>query len=159
MEILPLIIVMIFFALGIIGIFVPVLPEASLVWLGMLIYGFLTEFENLPGWFYVVQALAAILVLAADYIATAVGTKKFHGSKGSVIGASLGLLIGVITFPPFGIIIGPFLGALLGETIHGSSVEKSVHVSIGSLIGVLGGIFIKLIFVVAMIVWFFIQIF
>lgn len=159
MEVFPLIIAMIFFALGIIGIFVPVLPEASLVWLGMLIYGFLTGFENLPVWFYVAQALAAILVMVADYVATAVGTKKFHGSKGSVIGASLGLLIGVIAFPPFGIIIGPFLGALLGETLHGSSMEKSVHVSVGSLIGVLGGLFIKLIIEVAMIVWFFIQIF
>jgi uncharacterized protein YqgC (DUF456 family) len=158
MEILPLIIAMIFFALGIVGIFVPMLPEASLVWLGMLIYGLLTEFENLPVWFYVLQALVALLVMGTDYVATAVGTKKFHGSKASVIGATLGLFMGVIILPPFGIIIGPFLGALLGELLQGSSLEKSVHVSIGSLIGVIGGIFVKLIIVVAMIVWFIIQI-
>lgn len=158
METLPLIIAMSLFILGLIGTFVPVLPEASLIWLGMLIYGLLTGFENLSVLFYILQALAAILVMATDYLATAVGTKRFNGSKLSIVGASIGLLVGLLTLGPLGIIFGPFLGALMGEMIYGSSFQKAVRASIGSVIGILGGMFVKVIIQIIMIVWFFIKI-
>ncbi len=158
MDFLPIIVALSLFGLGILGTFLPILPGAILIWLGMFIYGFLTNFENLSVGFYIIQGLATILVTAVDYIATAVGTKRFKGSKASIWGASLGLFVGVILMGPLGIIFGPFLGALGGEMLVSRSIEKSISASIGAVIGILGGLFVKLGIEAVMIVWFFIRI-
>ena len=158
MELLPLILAIILFGVGILGTFLPILPGAILIWLGMFLYGFLTNFENLSVWFYIIQGLATILVTSVDYIATAVGAKRFSGSKASVWGATLGLFVGVIVMGPLGLIFGPFLGALSGEMLVSHSFDKSIRSSIGAVIGVVGGLFVKLAIEVVMIIWFFITI-
>jgi len=45
-------------------------------------------------------------------------TKKFGGSRAAVIGSALGLIAGMIFFPPLGLLIGSFLGAFAGELIN-----------------------------------------
>lgn len=155
MEFLPLILALVLFALGIIGTLLPVMPGPVLIWLGMLVYGLLTGFENLSLWFFILQGLAALLVMAVDYAATAVGTKRFGGSKVSMWGAVVGLFAGIIVLGPIGIVFGPFLGALVGEMLTGLPLEKAMRSSIGALVGLLGGLFVKLAIEAVMIFWFF----
>ncbi len=155
MDYFPLTLALILFVLGIIGTLLPVMPGPILIWLGMLVYGLLTGFENLPLGFFILQALAALLVMAVDYVATAVGTKKFGGSKVSMWGAVIGLFAGIIVLGPLGIVFGPFLGALVGEMLSGLPPDKAIRSSIGALVGLLGGLFIKLAIEAVMIYWFF----
>ncbi len=155
MEFWPLLLTMIIFLAGIVGTMLPVMPGPVLIWLGMLVYGLFTGFENLSFYFFFLQGLAALLVMAVDYAATAVGTKKFGGSRISIWGAVIGLFAGIILLGPIGLVFGPFLGALAGELLTGLPPEKAIRSSMGALVGLLGGLFIKLSIEAVMIYWFF----
>lgn len=151
----PLTIPIILFIFGIIGTILPLLPGVSLIWLGMLVYGIITGFQNLTAQFYILQGIAALVVISIDYFTTAIGTKRFGGTKASMWGAALGLLAGIIILGPLGLIFGPFIGALLGSLLQGIPPEKAVLSSLGALIGLLGGLFLKIIIEIIMIYSFF----
>lgn len=135
---------------GILGSFLPVLPGPPLSWIGLLLLYLTSAIPN--NWLFLSITLAvALLVLALDYIIPALGTKKYGGSKYGVVGTTLGLLVAII-FPIlgiFGIIIWPFVGALVGELINKSSSKTAVKAAFGSFLGFLTGTFIK--FLVAVI--------
>jgi len=154
-EFFPLLIAIVLFTLGVIGTLIPGLPGPVLIWLGMLVYGLMTGFEGLSVWFFIVQGLAALLVMAVDYAAAALGTKKFGGSRASILGAVIGLFAGIMILGPIGIVFGPFLGALVGEMIIGLPPDKALRSSVGALVGLLGGLFVKLSIEAIMILWFF----
>ena len=78
-----------------------------------------------------------------DYIIPALGTKKFGGTKSGVYGASIGLIVGLLFLGPFGVLAGPFFGAYVGELLHDNNQKKALKSALGSLIGFLGGVFIK----------------
>jgi uncharacterized protein len=145
----------ILFVIGIIGTVLPLIPGVTLIWLGMLLYGFLTGFENLTISFFILQGLAALLVMAVDYVAAALGTKRFGGSKTAMWGAAFGLFLGIIVLGPIGIIFGPLLGALIGELLRGIPFERAILSSFGALVGLLGGIILKLLIEGVMIFSFF----
>lgn len=126
-----------------------------MIWLGMLVYGFFVDFQNLPWTFYVGQGLAVALIFLIDYLAGIWGVKRYGGSREAVWGSVLGGLLGVLVLGPFGLIFGPFIGAVIGELYRKSSLNKALEVGIGTIIGFLGGSFIKLAIEAVMIIWFF----
>ncbi|MGB5228346.1 MAG: DUF456 domain-containing protein, partial [Eudoraea sp.] len=96
-------------------------------------------------WFLGITLLVAVIVLALDYIIPAMGTKKFGGSKAGMFGTVVGLLVAII-FPilgVFGIIIWPFVGALIGELINKAESKTALKAAFGSFIGFLTGTFLK----------------
>ena len=105
----------IFMIAGVLGSFLPVLPGPPLSWIGLLLLH-LTKIVPANTTFLVVTFVVAILVLVLDYIIPAVGTKRFGGSNIGMIGTTLGLLVAIIfpVFGVFGIVIWPFIGALIG---------------------------------------------
>jgi len=159
MSVVGMVIAVIFFTAGIIGTFLPVLPGAPLIWLGMLIYGIFVKFNNLSWLFYAGQGLAVALVFLIDYLAGVWGVKRYGGSKAAVWGSVLGGLLGIILLGPFGLIFGPFAGAVAGEFYRKSDLNKAFQVGIGTLIGFLGGTVLKLAVEALMIIWFFTEIF
>lgn len=159
MHILGLVITVIFFIVGLLGTFLPALPGPLIIWAGMFIYGLFVGFENLTLGFYLAQALAVGVLFLIDYISVAIGTKRYGGSKYSIFGAVVGLVVGLIILGPLGIIIGPFLGAVLVELISGRPLENAFITGSGTLLGFFGGTVIKIIMEIAMIAWFFFIIF
>ena len=75
-----------------------------------------------------------------------------------MLGSILGGLLGVLLLGPFGLIFGPFIGAVAGELYHRSSFDKAFQVGFGTLIGFLGGTVLKLMVEAVMIIWFFMTI-
>jgi len=159
MSIIGIILAVILFLVGIAGTVLPVLPGAPLIWLGMLIYGLMTDFNNLPWTFFLGQGFAVGLIFFVDYFAGAWGANRYGGSKEAVWGSIIGGLLGLILMGPFGIIFGPFIGAVAGELYRKNSLEKAFRVGVGTVIGFLGGFVLKLAIEIVMIVWFFIAIF
>ena len=137
MDILLLIFGSFFNILGIIGAFVPILPGPITSWVGLLLIH-LTSIIPFD-WTFIITTLAvAILVYMLDYIIPALGTKKFGGSKYGIIGTTVGLLVGLIFLGPFGIILGPFAGAFIGELLHDNkNSNRALKAAFGSLIGFL----------------------
>ena len=66
-------------------------------------------------WFWVILLALAVFGTLVDNITTAMGARKFGGSKHAFWGSMIGLFVGAFFVFPFGIIIGPFLGAFIAE--------------------------------------------
>ena len=65
-------------------------------------------------------------------------TTKTGGSKAAGRGSFVGLILGLIFFPPWGMILGSFLGALVAEVlVSGQAVADSVKPAFGSFLGFL----------------------
>ena len=132
--------------LGIIGSIVPALPGPPFSWLGILLLHF-TTYATFGNVFLLTTALFMLAITILDYYIPIWGTKKFGGSRAGVIGSTIGLLVGLI-FSPFGlvsIIIGPFLGAFIGELLaHRNDVNKALKSATGALVGFLLGTGLKL---------------
>lgn len=158
MELIALILAIVLFLAGLIGTIFPILPGVTLIYGGMVLYGFMTGFAALDANFFVLQTLVLALVVSTDFFASAIGTKKFGGSKQSAWGAVFGTIPGLIFLGPLGIIIGPFLGAVIIELIQGNEIRRALNVGFGTLIGFIGGTLLKLTAEIIMIIYFFMQI-
>ena len=150
MDLLLLFIGFIFMLAGILGSFLPVLPGPPLSWVGLLL---LTLTKAVPDdwWFLGITLAVAVIVFAMDYLIPAVGTRKFGGSKAGMIGTTLGLVVAIV-FPIlgiFGIIVWPFIGALVGEISNKADKKTALKAAFGSFVGFLTGTFLK--FVVAVV--------
>ncbi|AFV01749.1 hypothetical protein UNSWDHB_2845 [Dehalobacter sp. UNSWDHB] len=159
MDMIALIIAVVLFIAGIVGTVLPVLPGVILIYAGMLAYGFMTGFATLNAYFFILQALVVILLFFVDYFASAIGTKRFGGSKQAAWGAVIGTILGLIVLGPLGIILGPFLGAIAAELIRGTELKKTIQIGLGTLLGVLGGTAVKIGAEIIMIVYFFVRIY
>lgn len=145
MEVFLLIIGFIFIILGLIGCILPVLPGPLISYLGLLIQQ-LQPGENPFSWkFLGVWALITVFVTILDLVIPAFGTKLYQGSRQGVYGSVAGLLIGLFFFPPLGIIIGPFIGAYLGELASGKNAAKALKSGLGSFLGFLTGTAAKIV--------------
>lgn len=148
MELFLVLVALLLMILGIIGSFLPVLPGPLTSWAGLLVLHF-TEGVELSHTFLVSTLIVAIFIYILDYIIPALGTKQFGGSRAGMIGTTLGLLVGILSPIPFSIIIGPFVGALIGEMIHRNDFDKALKAAFGSFLGFIASTFLK--FIVAII--------
>lgn len=143
MDILLIIIGLILMLTGIVGSFLPVLPGVPVSWLGLVCL-YLTPSLPFDWPFIIITGVVAITLYLLDYIIPAMGTKKFGGSNAGAWGTTIGLLVGIIAPIPFGILIGPFAGALIGELIFNRTEgKKAITAAFGSFLGFLASTFMK----------------
>lgn len=123
--------------IGFFGSFLPVLPGTLLSWLGLVIFKY-TSFADYGWSTLIVLGIIVLAFQAVNYVLPAYSSKKFGGSRYGVIGASIGLLVGII-FAPFGlvsIIIAPFLGAFIGEfLLNKSNTKASFKAAFATFVG------------------------
>ncbi len=154
-DILILVLAVLLQIAGLVGCFVPVLPGPLLNFAGLWILDY-TRWADFSLSFIL---LFLFLALAAQIIDTVIplwGTKKYGGSRWGIRGATIGLLIGFLFFPPFGILLGPFFGALIAEYLHSRNTQQAMRSAWGSLMGFLAGTGLKLM-VSLLILFFFIR--
>lgn len=138
---LALAIILIIF--GLIGCVLPIIPGPPLSFLGILVLHF-TRFAEYTTNFLLILAFIAILVTVLDYIVPVWGTKKFGGTKAGMWGATIGMIIGMIFLGPLGLIFGPLVGAIIGESIKGANNRDAFRAGMGAFIGFLTGVGLKL---------------
>lgn len=148
------ILVILLFAVGMAGAIFPILPGVLAIYAAFFVYGFFISFEPFGWVFWSLQTVIVVALFIADYAVSAWGVKKFGGSRASIIGSMIGIIIGPFVIPGIGLLLGPFLGAVIGELIAGADAEKSVKVGIGSVFGLLTSTVVKIILQLVMIVLF-----
>jgi uncharacterized protein YqgC (DUF456 family) len=131
---------------GMIGCILPVIPGPLLSFSALLLLSWTKNWQIFsPSFLIIMGALTAILMVF-DYIAPALGAKKFGASKSGLWGSVMGMIIGIFFIPPWGLILGAFVGALVGELAAGKSGRKALRAGWGILIGNVFGVGIKLAF-------------
>jgi len=158
----------IFLITGFLGAVLPVLPGPPLSFAALILLQF-TKFKPFTEEFLIIMGLIMAAVTILDYIIPIYGTKKFGGSRQGVVGSTAGLIVAIfilpvlgITLGPFGllgIILGPFIGAYVGERMAGKDSDNALRAAFGSFIGFLAGTFMKLVYSIVVAVYFFIGLF
>ncbi|MDD4490254.1 MAG: DUF456 domain-containing protein [Paludibacter sp.] len=142
MDIFLIITAGILLLIGLLGSVLPVLPGIPLSYLGIILLH-LTSVVQFSSRFLVILGIVVIVVQGLDFIIPVWGTQKTGGSKAGVRGSVIGLLTGFF-MGPWGIIIGPFFGALIGELLVGKTSQKAIKAALGAFLGLLTGTILKL---------------
>jgi uncharacterized protein YqgC (DUF456 family) len=109
----------------------PVIPGPPLSWAGLLLLHW-TRFAQFSATFLLVMACLAIAVTVLDYIIPGLGVPKSLAAVRLVCGELPMYFCRDFSYPPIGIIIGPFIGAVLGEIIAGKETGSALKAGLGS---------------------------
>ncbi len=141
---------------GLVGLLLPLIPGAPLLFIGLFCGAWAEGFRYVGLWTLLILAGMAALTYLVEFIAAALGAKKFGGSKRAMVGAALGGLIG-IAVGPMGIILGPFIGAVIGELSLQHSLDQASRAGFGTVVGLAIGVAGKFAIGIAMIGLFVLQ--
>lgn len=162
MDTFLIVLSIILFLVGIAGSVVPALPGIPVSWLGFLCLNFVQGIY-IPLYLTIGTLILTIIIFILQYVIPAQGTKRFGGTKYGIWGTNIGLIVGIIAPIPLGFIIGPFLGAYIGELIYNSqqtealkntdenedtSNNRALKAAFGSFVGVMTSSLISLMFCV-----------
>lgn len=127
-----------FVVAGLAGTVLPALPGAPLVFVGLLIAAWIDKFQKV-GWFTLTLIfLLMILTFVIEIAAAGMGAKRVGASKMAIFGAAVGTIVGIFFSLP-GLLLGPFIGAVLGEYLSRRNWEQAGKVGIGTWIGLIVG--------------------
>jgi uncharacterized protein YqgC (DUF456 family) len=140
---------------GLVGTILPVLPGALLVFGGLFFAAMADGFARV-GWvaLTVIGALA-VLSWVADFVASLLGAKRVGASPLALLGATLGGIAGIFFGIP-GMILGPFIGAVVGELLARGGLAKAGKVGLGTWLGLVAAAVLKVVLAFMMIATFFI---
>ena len=143
MTVLTWIIAILLVAAGLAGLVLPALPGPLLLFAGLLLAAWAEQFVHVGTWTLVALAVMAALASLADFVAGAFGAKRYGASPRSVAGAALGAVVGIFFGLP-GLLLGPFIGALLGELSARRDLVAAGRAGWGATIGLVLGTAAKL---------------
>lgn len=128
---------------GLVGTILPAMPGVPMVFAGLLLAAYATGFE--PAGVGTIAFLGVLTALAwlIDFLAAALGAKRLGASPRAFWGAMFGAIVGMFFGLP-GIILGPFVGAVVAEISAGRTVGDAGRAGFGAWIGTIVGAAAKL---------------
>lgn len=159
MNTTAVVITIIVILLGIVGTMIPFIPGIPLIFVAIATYGWYEGFHTISTKYIVIMAALTLLSLLIDYLASTMGAKFFGSSKYGVYGALIGTVLGLFVFPPAGLLIGPWIGAIGGEMIAGKEFSAAFRTGIGTIVGLFSGIVFSLTLAIIMFISFLIIVF
>ncbi len=144
LHILLYVVAAILIVAGVGGSIVPALPGIPLIFAGIWLIAGVDRYRHLGLWWLLGIAAVGAIGLTLDLLAAALGAKRVGASQQAVWGALLGTVIGLFFGLP-GLLLGPFVGAVLGELAAGNSVLRSAHVGASAWLGLIFGTIVKLV--------------
>ena len=128
---------------GLAGTIIPALPGVPMVFAGLLLAAWAGDFSQV-GW-TTVAVLGVLTALAwlIDFLAAALGAKRLGASKRAFWGAAFGAIAGMFFGLP-GIVLGPFVGAVVAELSAGRDMQQAGRAGYGAWLGVVLGTAAKL---------------
>jgi len=145
MDIFLSILAILLLIIGLAGAIIPALPGPIISYAGLVSLYF-SSHQPFDDRFMLIWVALAVGIVALDNIVPILGTKKMGGSKKGVWGSIIGLIFGLLFLGPFGILIGPFVGAVVGELIGGKEFNLALKAGFGSFLGFLTGTVLKLVY-------------
>lgn len=134
---------------GLAGAVLPI-PGPPLSFAGMIAlhYSRFAEFSQST---LILFGVLTVMVTVLDYYVPVWGTKKFGGTRWGMYGSGIGLIAGLF-LGPFGLFIGAFAGAFIGEYLDNRDAGRSFRAAVGSFMGLMAGIVVKVLLCLAMLI-------
>ena len=127
---------------GLAGCFLPVLPGPPVSYVGLLLLHF-TDKIHFSTTHLILWVFLVIIVQVMDYVTPMLGTKYSGGGKWGNRGCMIGTIAGLFVFPPWGVVIGPFAGAVIGELFGGKKSAEAFKAGLGAFVGFLFSVVVK----------------
>jgi len=128
--------------LGLAGTIVPVLPGVPIMFAGMLLAAWADHFQHIGAFTLTILGVLCVFALLIDFGAGLLGAKRVGASTRALWGATFGALVGLFFGLP-GLLLGPFLGAVIGELTSGRELAQATRVGVGTWLGLLFGTLAK----------------
>lgn len=146
---------------GAIGCVLPVLPGHLIILIAAIAHRLMLgpDGSGLYWWSFLILAVLMAISQTLEMISGAAGSKWFGGTRWGALGALVGAVAGMF-FMPFGLLLGPLIGAFVCEI--GFAKKETHHAAIsgvGSVVGTLAGMGIKMGIGALMLIWFFLDVF
>lgn len=158
MEIFIWTIIILLFIVSFLGVVLPIIPSVIFLWIGFVLYHFFINDDVLTVFFWLVTSVLTIILVTADLLTNRYFVQQFGGNKRSEWGAIIGVVIGTFIYPPFGMIILPFVIVFLIEIISRRTVKEALYAALGAFIGFLSGIVAQVLIQTMMVVFFIIKV-
>jgi len=126
------------FVAGLAGAVLPFLPGPLLILVGAAVYAAATAFTVVGSGRLVILAVLTVVAYVLAHVASALGARRYGASRWAMIGALLGAIFGIF-LGPFGLLVGPAVGAVGFELAATGDVERSMRGGMGALVGVVVG--------------------
>ncbi|MCK5204491.1 MAG: DUF456 domain-containing protein, partial [Desulfobacterales bacterium] len=94
---------------GMIGCILPIIPGPTFSFLALILLSWTKNWQVFSQAFLIVMGSLTVILMILDYIAPALGAKKYGASKPGLWGSAIGMIIGIFFIPPWGIIVGAFV--------------------------------------------------
>ena len=144
MDILLSILALVCGILGLLGAVLPILPGPPLSYVGLFLVK-LAYKEAFTKEFLIIWAAITVIVTVLDYVVPSWLAAKIGSSKSAARYSLAGMIVGMVFFPPVGIIMGMLIGAFVGQlSENGRDYTKAFKASFYSFLGFLLGTGLKL---------------
>lgn len=137
-------------AVGLAGTVLPMLPGVPMIFIGFWLAAWIDGYQRVSAFTLVLLGLLVALSLAIDFAASALGARRVGASPRAVGGAALGTVVGLFFGIP-GLLLGPFVGAVLGELAARRRLGQAARAGFATWLGLLFGTLAKLALACAMI--------
>lgn len=127
---------------GFAGIVLPALPGTILIFAGLLLAAWADGFAHVGAWTLGILGVIAVASYAVDFVAAALGARRFGASRRAIAGAALGTIAGLFFGIP-GLIVGPFIGAVVGELTLHRDLPRAGRAGVSAWIGFALGMAVK----------------
>lgn len=135
---------------GLAGVVVPALPGVPMIFIGLWLAAWIDGYARVGVVTLAVLGAIVVLAIVTDLVASALGARRVGASPQAIWGSALGSVVGLFFGLP-GLVLGPFVGAVLGELSARRSLEQAANVGIATWMGLLLGTIAKLALSLAMI--------
>ena len=89
---------------GMVGCILPVLPGPLLSLCALILLSWIKNWQIFGQTFWVLMGAVTVLLMLLDYVAPALGAKKYGASNRGLWGSAIGMVVGIFFIPPWGII-------------------------------------------------------
>ncbi|MDO1509330.1 MULTISPECIES: DUF456 domain-containing protein [unclassified Neisseria] len=127
---------------GLLGTIYPAIPGLGLMFAGAWILAYVGDYQIIGTGTLIFLGVVAAAGMALDYVAGMLGAKFTGASKTAIWGAFFGGIVGAFFSLP-GLLLGPLIGAALGEFWARKDLWSAGKVSIGTFIGFIIGVVAK----------------
>ena len=124
------------FLIGLVSSLLPVIPGSLIVWGGILVHRLWMGEDSVSWTIVLLTGFVTLIGQLADFVLGLWGARRFGATWKGALGAFIGAFVGFFLPPPlFWLIVGPIIGAVIGELAAGRSFRDGGKAGIGTIVG------------------------